>query len=103
MSCLKRQSTVLFLLGLLLFQLTGLSCLGEAESSSLNGYEDALVVVPNSALNLDQDDCPCHLFFNPTQPFHTETAYLLGLAAAIRSESLTPAFSYDLFHPPLLS
>ena len=103
MSCLKRQSAVFFLLGLLLFQLTGLSCLGEAELTSSNGNEDALVVIPSSASNLDQDDCPCHLFFNPPRPLHTETAYLLGLATTIRTESFAPTLSYELFHPPLLS
>ena len=99
-----RQWAVFFLFGLLLFQLTGLSCLGEGSFFMVdNGDNIVVVAIGNDATDVDQDHCPCHMLFNLARPLYTDRAFLVGLAAAMQPDTFTPAPSHDLFRPPVLS
>ena len=99
-----RQWVVCFLFGLLLFQLTGLSCLGEGIFFLAdNGHKDAFVAVSDNVADVDQDQCPCHMLFNLVRALYTDRALLVGLAPIMRPAIFTPTPSHDLFRPPVLS
>ena len=101
----KFHRTATFLLmGLLLLQLTGLTCLTDKVPDSnqvLTYSQDHNASDMDSLTYTDQDACPCHLLFSTAVLVSHEAVERVNSVSPVTMLFTPPLFTFDLFRPPL--
>ena len=97
------RTATFVLMGLLLLQLTGLTCLTDRvpDTNQASVYSQEHTNALGSITYTDHDACPCHLLFSAAVPTSHETVDRVRSASAVTKVFSPFLFTFDLFRPPL--